>query len=286
MSSSSLTELFAELSDLDPIVVVDVGASALGQRDAFQPLVDRGRARVIGFEANPEEHRKLVDTAADHAEFLPYAVGDGTQGTLRVCRAPGMTSLLEPRPDVLTKFHGFGQWGEVLERRELQTHRLDDIPELPEDVDFVKLDVQGGELGVIEGGTRILSRALVVHTEAQLVPFYEDQPLFGELDLALRGAGFWFHRFAQVSSRTFRPLMVDEDVFKGLSQELWADAVYVRRFTDLARLTDVKLWKLALVLHDVYASVDFVHLVLNTLDERRGTTHAQTYLADLTGSNP
>ena len=42
----------------------------------------------------------------------------------------------------------------------------------------------------------------------------------------------------------------------GMSQILWADAVYVGRFRDIRDLAPEALSKLSVVLHDLYASVD------------------------------
>src|SRR6185437_14359165 len=81
----------------------------------------------------------------------------------------------------------------VVADHEIQSHRLDDLPEIT-DIDYLKLDVQGAELDIINGGSRLMAGVMVVHTEVELIPMYQDQPLFGDIDVALRKAGLWLHR--------------------------------------------------------------------------------------------
>ena len=149
-------------------------------------------------------------------------------------------------------------------------------------MDFLKVDVQGGELAVFEGGMNRLEQALFVHTEVQFVPFYKGQALYAELDLKLREAGFWFHRFDATQSRVLKPLVIQGDVFGGLSQELWSDAVYVKRFVDFPVLPREQLLKIAFIAHDIYASFDLAALALETLDKREQTSFLADYLAYLT----
>jgi hypothetical protein len=170
---------------------------------------------------------------------------------------------------------------EVVERREMDTRRLDDIPELRE-ADMLKLDAQGAELDVLQGGPRILGQALVVHTEVEFVPLYHGQPLFADVDQHLRQAGFQFHRFGSFAGRTFRPVVVNNDVNHVLSQFLWAEALYVRDFMRLHELSPARLLKLAVIMHYEFNSFDLVHLVLTAYDAQAQTKLAPAYLQRLT----
>ncbi len=123
-----------------------------------------------------------------------------------------MSSLLEPDIEILNHFHSLGESGEIIRTQDVSTRKLDDIDEI-EYIDYLKLDVQGSELSVIEGASRRLQNTLVVHTEVQFISFYKEQPLFAELDQALRNAGFYVHCFNPLIRRTFKPLTVNNDVF-------------------------------------------------------------------------
>jgi HD superfamily phosphodiesterase len=50
---------------------------------------------------------------------------------------------------------------------------------------------------------------------------------------------------------------------------------------DLAALPDMKLLKLAALLHDLYGSFDFAHACLDAIDGRHGSKLAEDYLARL-----
>ncbi len=260
--------------------VLDAGASAIDGPPIYQALFDAGAASVLGFEPDPDQYRVLTQTPRRGATYLPDALGDGGAGVLRVCQAPGMTSMLEPDAAVLSHFHHFAQWGTVLRRLPMPTRRLDDVPEAA-GADFLKLDVQGGELAILRGAGQVLQSVLVVHTEVQFVPFYQDQPLFAELDQELRRAGFYLHRFAPLVSRVFQPMVVNNDPYAGMSQVLWSDAVYIRKFTEFARLPRAQLLKIALVAHDLYGSFDLAHLALQHAGGGPGTGYSQKYMQAL-----
>ncbi len=269
----SLTEVF---DDLPKISVVDIGASALDGQPPWQRLLDVGKANVVGFEPDAMQFELLQKQSETFSTCLPYAVGDGKPGMLNVCFAPGMTSLLEPDFEVLDHFHGFTEWGKVLRREPVATRRLDDIQEVT-DIDFLKLDVQGSELAVLQGAPEKLKRTLFVQTEVQFVPFYKQQPLFAELDQHLREAGFWLHRFQPMISRVFKPMLVNNSIYSGLSQVLWTDAVYVKRFTDFAELDSGSLLRIAFIAHELYRSFDLTILALDHIDRRDGSQRGDRY---------
>jgi FkbM family methyltransferase len=277
----SLYQLF---DDVPRLKAIDVGASPIDGPPPYAALFDAGRVDLIGFEPDPDQHRALVASKRAHATYLPYAIGDGAAATLHICKAPGMTSLLEPDLEILRHFPGFADWGTVLRTLPVQTRKLDDVPEAA-GADYLKLDLQGGELAVLGGALRLLEQLLVIHIEVQFVPFYKHQPLFAELDQALRSGGFFFHRFTPLINRVFRPLLIDGNPYAGLSQQLWSDAVYVKRFTDFGRLDVPCLLKLAAILNDAYGSFDLCALALQHADRRAKTQRLMRYVEALRGSN-
>jgi FkbM family methyltransferase len=239
--------------------------------------VDDGSvARVIGFEPNPTEYRKLRDSAQKDHVYLPYAIGDGNDAVLNICQSPGMTSLLEPNLELLKLFHGYGEWGQIAERVPVATRRLDDVTEIDR-VDYLKLDVQGSELAVLRGGARTLQKTLIVHLEVPFVPLYKEQPLFGDLDLFLRAAGFGIHSFRSIKTKALKPLLVNNDVYAGINQLFEADAVYVRTIERLSELSPGDLLKIARVAHDIWGSYDLAALALWHADAKEGSSRQNVY---------
>lgn len=264
--------------------VMDIGAMPEGA-NRYDGLVARNAAHVTGFEPDPEQLQRLQAMAKPHHQYFPHVLGDGQPQTLHVTRYPGCTSLLEPNPAVIDRFTAMGTAPgrgnfAVVARRPVQTVRLDDVPNCPEP-DFIKLDIQGAELQVLQSGTRCLRQASVLEVEVEFVELYRDQPLFGDIQCFLRSQGFVFHKFIDVAGRTFKPMTAGNSRYAAMSQALWADAIFVRDFSQLQAWPMPRLLKSALILHDAYMSYDLVLAILMEVDARGQTDLAQRYLHHL-----
>ena len=223
---------------IDPpaVRVLDVGAMAEGE-DRYQPLVEQGLAEVTGFEPNDASREKLNSRPGPY-RYLPQFLGDGGEATFHQTRYPGCCSLYEPDGSVINLFSTIGAEPPhgnfaVTGTSTVQTTRLDDVAEVGR-VDLMKLDVQGAELKVLEHGEKTLEKVLVLETEAEFLPLYKDQCLFGDLHRFLHDRGLVMHKLLDVAGRSFRPLQ-GANPFLPLSQLLWADAVFVKDFTRLQR---------------------------------------------------
>jgi len=159
------------------IKVVDVGANPIDGPAPYASLLASGCAEVVGFEPNADALAKLARQKGPRETYLPYAIGDGRQHTLYRCRSDGMTSLLQPNPEVLPLIHGFSVWGQVVQTELVETKRIDDIPETAA-LDYLKMDIQGAELMVLQHATDRLRHAVAIHTEVEFLPMYVGQPLF------------------------------------------------------------------------------------------------------------
>ena len=109
------------------------------------------------------------------------------------------------------------------------------------------------------------------------MPLYEGQPLFSEIEMFLRQQGFMFHRFFPILSRLISPFLLDNELYEGLSQNMQADAVFVRNFTRLDVLSDRQLMATAVIMHDCYQSFDAALFTLLELDKRNKTDLGGTY---------
>lgn len=252
--------------------VVDIGANPHGADPPYKAMLAAGACRVTGFEPQADALERLRAAAGPNERYLPHAVGDGGAHTLRLCRSPGMASLLAPDAATLEVFGALKHWGEVTGSVPVQTRRLDDIDEI-ERLDFLKMDVQGSELAVLRHGRAKLAQAVAAQVEVSFVTLYEGQPPFGEVDLEFRRQGFIPHCFAEVKNWPIAPCIVDGDPYKPLRQLLEADIVYVRDFTRPDAMDDEQLKHLALVAHHGFGSIDLVMRCLMLL-ARRGAVPA------------
>ncbi|HXZ86398.1 MAG TPA: FkbM family methyltransferase [Myxococcota bacterium] len=263
------------LPEPPPLKIVDVGAMSVGA-DPYERLAEQMPCTVIGFEPLEEECRKLNAAARPGRRFLPYVIGDGSEQTFHECAVAYTSSLLEPDAALLGHFTGFAEMLRVVARRRVRTRRLDDVPEA-EGADYLKLDVQGAELMVLDGAARVLQGVLAVHTEAEFLPLYRNQPLFADIDARLRAHGFVLHKLPFTGLRPFAPVPVRGDS-PLVSQYVWCDAVYVRDFRAFDALAPEQLLKLAAILHENYASYDFAAHALGAFDRRTGSDLRKRYL--------
>ena len=277
----SISSLLAE-----PITVkvVDIGANPIDHAPPYRKMLQRGMAHVIGFEPHPEAMAKLQASKGPNEQYFPYVLGDGAVHTMHYCYASGMNSLLVPNRELFQYFHGLAEWGRILRTEQVQTRRLDDVAEV-DDIDLLKIDVQGAEMQIFQNAPRKLSNTLVIHTEVVFLPVYEQQPLASELDEYLRRQGFLFHRYMHLASRVVAPMTVGDNVHAGLSQTFEGDAVYVRDFRRFQELQPEKLLKLAVILHDIYRSYDLAYRALMQRDKVLGTDLSEAYIDALIGDS-
>lgn len=264
--------------------IVDVGASPIDGTPPYARMLQQGLCRVIGFEPQEDMLAQLVATRSERETYLPYVVGDGQPATLSICHAPGMTSLLRPDPRMLEQFPGFTAFGRVVREVPVETRRLDDITEI-DALDFLKIDVQGSELAVFQGGRNRLAGAVAVQTEVSFLRLYEGQPHSGDIDRELRELGFVPHAFAAIKQWMIAPLATD-DPYASMHQLLEADMIYVRDFTRPEAMSDEQLRHLALVAHHCFGSFDLTTRCLDQLARRRvlAKDAVRRYVASIPGA--
>ena len=281
VSLPSISPVGAFLPSVPIINVVDVGAMLAGDgTEPYSALRDAGLTRVVGFEPVAEECEKLNRRFGPPHRYLQYAIGDGTTHRLHVCNESMTSSLYEPNTSLLSAFDGLEELVRVVREIPIETHRLDDVPETA-NADYLKIDAQGAELDVLRGAPRLLAKALVVHTEVEFAPLYREQPLFADVDQALRGAGYALFALAEIQSRAYRPFR-DHDLLSSrrFRQALWTDAVYVRHLFELDQLDADELVRLFVILHVSYGATDLCARILEYLDARTGRDAAGRYRAE------
>ncbi|MFB1295584.1 FkbM family methyltransferase [Mycobacterium sp. pW049] len=249
------------------IDVVDVGANPIDGEPPYLPILDAGLCRVTGFEPQAEALQELQLRKGPYERYLPYAVGDGGAHTLNICRGSGMSSLFPLDMDTLRMFEVLEPYAEVIDRIKVTTRRLDDIDDITY-LDYLKIDIQGGELAVFQNGRTKLADAVAIQTEVSFVTLYEDQPAMGEIDRELRGQGFIPHCFAAVKRWPIAPYVAAEDPRLPLNQLLEADIVYVRDFSKPDLMSDEQLKHLALIAHHCYGSTDLALRCVMLLEHR------------------
>jgi FkbM family methyltransferase len=247
-----------------PTAVVDVGANPIDGDPPYKAMLAAGLCKVTGFEPQEEALARLEKSKGPHERYLPYVLGDGTRRMLNVCELEGMTSLLVPDPDHLALFNLFPIWGKVKNQIPVTTRKLDDITEIAH-MDFLKMDIQGAEREVLAHGHGRLKDTVAIQAEFSFVPLYRGQPVFGEMDLALRALGFLPHSVTGTKMWPIAPMVVGDSPNRGIRQLLETDMIYVRDFSRAENMS-AEQWKhLALIAHHCYGSYDLALKAIVTL---------------------
>ena len=222
---------------------VDIG----GRREVVRELRMLARfAHYVTCEPDQAELERVGETLEGWRQttVIPAAIASRAGvATLHLTKKAGLSSLLEPDPQVAARFPACEKYEVV---------QLVSVPALPLDVAaerhsftdacFVKLDTQGTELDILVSGEKLLSSVLVVRIEVSFYPFYRGQPLFADVDAHLRGRGFSLLSLQRTNLR-----------YAGYKSELysrrvtaWAHCLYARDPPQLTRTAFVRLLGLSL----------------------------------------
>ena len=180
-----------------PLVVVDVGAR-WGCGEGWAALQDK--IMVYGVEPDAEECARLQRIAPSGVRYVPAAFSDSNgRRTLHITQEPACSSLIAPDPVLSRSFAELECMAEI-GSSEIEVERLDDWAgrEGVDQIDAIKVDVQGEELNVLRGSGDHLDGVVALDVEVEFNPLYEGQPLFGDVDRYLRGRGFSLWRLRQL----------------------------------------------------------------------------------------
>ena len=251
----------------EKLQVADIGAAYIAEVPPYKPLLDLGLGHLNAFDADERQHQKLKEVYGDTISLYSDILGDGEIQTLHLASpASGMTSLLKPSEEHLAFFNGFTRFGEILETQDVNTNKLDDVECLP-CLDFLKMDIQGSELQVLNSGKRILKDCVAIHLEVSFVPLYQDQPCFGEIDTWMRSQGYLPHAFIDIKRWSIYPTIRNGNFRVPFNQLLEADILYIKDPLNLQSLSNESIKKLALIAHYSYRSPDLVVYLLKWLQE-------------------
>jgi FkbM family methyltransferase len=246
-------------------LAVDVGAADFNAQIGYEQLVMAGLAKVLGFEPDPESFAKLKQS--ENSKHLKLALGDGQDHKLSICNAPGMNSILSPRQEWLSLFPMFSNWGTVNSQIPVATSRLDDVKEA-QNARFLKIDVQGAEMMILEHGQQVLNGLALLQIEASPSPLYDGEASLWKIGEWLSERGFVLHCFSDLNKRRLKPFGKDEAPFAPSNQLFQVDAVFMPDPLKWTELDDDRLLSLAFFAHAVYRSYDVAMLAMRKLDER------------------
>jgi FkbM family methyltransferase len=271
---------WAGLTDrLQRFRIVDVGSEALAfENHVYARLIERWPAVVLGFDpfAGEDAPDEVKPEGRNDVRWrtMKTFVGTGEPATFHVNRMQATSSLLPGNQTLASKFSLLGEALETVDRMPVLTRRLDDLladdPDFKTGIDFLKIDVQGGSMQVLEGAKDCLARTLVCQVESEFSELYQHQDLFARIDQFMRKEGFALLDFANLGRQRYKSFDSSATYFFQAGRLLWADCVYVRSLDQLDQLGDEDLLKLAIIAHELYQKLDCATEALSIYDQRTG----------------
>lgn len=218
------------------MTVCNVGSRKLGNQDDYATQgwgIFAPKLAIYGFDADDdacaEANANLEARQINWKEVhIPLALGKSVEErTLYVTKAPMCSSLYPPNEPYLKRLDGLSQLVDLDFSFDIETTTLDNFCESEkiDEIDFLQIDVQGADLDVLQGATKILDSVLAIQIEVEFSHLYIDQPLFADVDSFLRKSGFTLFDIA-TSYRLRSDSPIRSSVRPG--QLLWGDAFYFR----------------------------------------------------------
>ena len=197
----------------NPMRIIDIGArGGVDKRwNLYWPHLE-----IIGFEPEPTECQRLNKIASEGLgpqqcqKFYPLAIHrDRSLRPMYITKHPQCSSFLRPDLEFAKRFRRFNESLddnpiEVVDTVDCLTIDLDTFARENgiDYVDFIKIDVEGAELAVLEGGEQLITKsACGVLLEVYFQAFHESQPLFSEIDALARRLGFVLFQLDSFSLR-------------------------------------------------------------------------------------
>jgi FkbM family methyltransferase len=205
--------------------IVDVGAQSLGVgTHPYSPLTEFAELDIVGFDPLSDrlDDRQRTEGDAGSLTLLPYAIGDGASHNLQINNDDATSGLFALNPALTAELNHLATLRTVRSER-IQTRTLDDVLDT-QPIDFLKLDVQGAELMILQHATASLQRTAVVHCEVHFSPLYLDVPLYPAIQDELAKHGFYLLDFAELCRYHY----LDTPFPPSPDRLLWADAVFFR----------------------------------------------------------
>ena len=175
----------------DKVVLCDVGARG-GIPEEWKRISTR--LKVLAFEPDETSANLLskeIEKDGAVAKVYKSAVwSESGDYVFHMTKSGACSSLLQPNEGFLEKFSIADKFN-IKSKVEIKTDTIDNVLSAQlDEVDFLKIDVQGGTLNVLKGSDRTLDLVSGLSLEAEFVSMYKGESLFGDIDQYIRGKGF------------------------------------------------------------------------------------------------
>nr|WP_290227590.1 FkbM family methyltransferase [Trichocoleus desertorum] len=222
---------------------ITVGIIGSRKLSNFKEQIDIGKGwdifspnlTIYGFDADRIACEQMNSALASQGinwseKHFPVALWNSTnESEIYITRDPGCISLHRPSEEYRKRFTSNVKAMELISTEVIKTITLDSFckAEAIDEIDVLQIDVQGGELQVLEGATEIIGiSTLAIVAEVEFMELYVGQPLFGDVDAHLRKQGFTLLDLANIQRDQRRDIPIASGYHPGPLS--WADSFYFR----------------------------------------------------------
>ena len=263
----------------DPITLVDVGASG-GPIPRFIAL--KGHTKTVGFEPDEMAFSELIKIQDKETIYLNKALSNKPgEFDFYINKNRATSSFLLADQGFLAEFPNPQDYAPAeIVRKQVTT--LDESLSSAniDDVDFIKLDTQGTELYILEGGSKVLTKCFGIEIEVEFYPVYKQQPLFADIDDFLRGQGYILFDIHPIYWK--RSIGLEYGKSKG--QLVWGEALYFKGdklFEYLAEKKDIEKFIKVLKAVSLLTLYGYLDYALKMTRELRKTIKDDSTVDDL-----
>ena len=161
-----------------PLTAIDIGATVGVWYTKFKEIFPH--ANVLGIEANPRYEDELKSVNPNSKIMLLGR--ENNDAGVEFYINPGISN-----DEGASIYKEATQWGNKATAVNLPMATLDSLNQR---FDWIKIDVQGAELDVLEGGDETLQYAMIVELELSTMRYNQGAPLAGEVIRWMWESGF------------------------------------------------------------------------------------------------
>ena len=176
------------------LTLIDIGAA--GDIEPRWKSISR-HLNYIGFEPDERSRKLLKNNNNCNGYYIyPNAVWDkNTKININFTMGPQVSSFYSPNFNFTNLFPKPERF-DIKEVISVDSVTIDSL-KIPE-MDFIKIDIQGGELNVLKGAKKSLKKTIGLEIEVEFIELYKEQPLFGDLTKFLKSKNLEFIDFVNL----------------------------------------------------------------------------------------
>lgn len=242
-SASKTKRLFSLLPS--GLTLLDIGAAG-GIEPRWEKVCET--LSYIGIEPDKRSSKELNQISRSRKTYIlnSFAWSEEAEVEFNLCRKPQVSSTYIPNRKLIDRYPNPARF-DILKKEILIAEPL--LKKLsPHKIDFIKLDIQGGELNALKGLGDKLKGCLGLEIEVEFSELYESQPLFSEVNNFLLGEGFYFSDFTNICRW-------ERDSHNGYGRCIFGDGLWMRELDSLPLKTDEEYLKYAAIC-SLYGKLD------------------------------